>query len=283
MKDTNRPLLVIGGPNTGKTHFGGQLLGRLNHGNGVIIMNGAPVNISPFEDVLKALGQGRTAEHTAMGVYHEVMMPVAKIGGEPFELVFPDYNGEQVREMMEERHISRDWQVRLRDSSGWLLFIRLELIRAFEDVFTRPVSRIEEGEIRSNDSSKWSDQASYVELLQLLLFTKGVGTVDRIKEPVLTVVLSCWDEIKGLQKNTMPIDLLRKRMPLFAEFIQSTWQGAQLRIVGLSALGKPLKERETDEEFKDRGPENFGYVVLPDGKRSDDLTLPVALTMDWST
>lgn len=283
MKNGNRPLLVIGGPNTGKTHYGGQLLGRLNHGKGVLTMDGAPVNISPFEDVLKALGQGRTAEHTAMDVYHEVMMPITKSGNESFELVFPDYNGEQVREMMEERHISRDWRERLRESSGWLLFIRIELIRAFEDVFTRPVSRVQEQDIESNDDSKWSDQAYFVELLQLLLFTKGVGTIDLVNEPALTVVLSCWDEIKGLQKNTTPVDLLSKRMPLFAEFIQSTWQSAQLCTIGLSALGKPLKEKETDEEFKDRGPENFGYVILPDGKRSDDLTLPVVLTMDRLT
>src|SRR5438477_11459924 len=100
-----------------------------------------------------------------MDVYHEVMMPVANSDGDAFELVFPDYNGEQVRGMMEERHIPRDWQVRLRESSGWLLFIRLELLRAFEDVFTRPVSRVEEGSANSNDGSKWSDQAYFVELL----------------------------------------------------------------------------------------------------------------------
>jgi len=283
MKSGNRPLLVIGGPNAGKTHYGGQLLGRLNHGKGVLRMHGAPTNISPFEEVLKALGQGKTAGHTAMDVYHEVIMPIAKDAGETFELVFPDYNGEQVRGIMEERHISRDWQVRLRESNGWLLFIRLELLRAFDDVFTRPVSRVEEGNRNSSDGSKWSDQAYFVELLQLLLFTKGVGTVDRVKKPVLTVVLSCWDEIKGLQKKITPIDLLSIRMPLFSEFIQATWQANELYVVGLSALGKALQENEADDEFKDRGPENYGYVILADGRKFDDLTLPIALTMERTT
>lgn len=283
MASGNRPLLVIGGPNAGKTHYGGQLLGRLNHGKGVLRMHGAPVNISPLEEVLKALGQGRTAGHTAMDVYHEVMMPISKTDGETFELIFPDYNGEQVRGIMEERHISRDWQVRLRESNGWLLFIRLELLRAYDDVFTRPVSRVEEGNMNSGEGSKWSDQTYFVELLQLLLFTKGLGTVDRIKKPALTVVLSCWDEIKGVERNTKPIDMLSKRMPLFSEFVQTTWGTAELCLIGLSALGKALQENETDEEFKDRGPENFGYVILADGKKSDDLTLPVALTMERMT
>jgi hypothetical protein len=181
---------------------------------------------------------------------------------------------------MEERLISRDWQIRLRESNGWLLFIRLELLRAFDDVFTRPVSRVEEESTNSSDSSKWSDQAYLVELLQLLLFTKGVATLDRVKKPVLTVVLTCWDELKGLQRNARPVDILSKRMPLFSEYIQATWDTSELGLVGLSALGKALKEDETDDEFKDRGPENFGYVILPEGKKSDDLTLPVALTME---
>jgi hypothetical protein len=185
--------------------------------------------------------------------------------------------------MMEERHISREWQVRLRESGAWLLLIRLELLRAFEDVFNRPVMRVGEETANSNDGSKWSDQAYYVELLQLLLFTKGVGTIDRVKKPALTVVLSCWDEINGLPKSGIPIDLLDKRMPLFSEFIQSTWDANNLCIIGLSALGKSLQENQTDEDFKDHGPENFGYAILQDGKKSDDLTLPVALTMERIT
>ena len=77
--------------------------------------------------------------------------------------------------------------------------------------------------------------------------------------------------------------LLSKRMPLFSEFIQSTWKPAHLCVIGLSALGKALKENQTDEDFIDHGPENFGYAVLQDGKKSDDLTLPLALTMERMT
>jgi len=101
-----------------------------------------------------------------------------------------------------------------------------------------------------------------------------------VKKPALTVVLSCWDEISGLPKNVTPSELLSKRMPLFSEFIQTTWDEAYLSIIGLSALGKALQENETDDDFKDHGPENFGYAILRDGKKSNDLTFPIAVTME---
>lgn len=281
MKNGNRPLLVIGGPNAGKTHYGGQLLGRLNHGEGHLRMHGAPVNIAPFEEVLKALGQGRTAGHTAMNVYHEIILPVSTASGKPFELVFPDYNGEQVKAMMEQRHITQEWRVRLADSGGWLLFIRLELIRAYEDILSRP--RVQVGSERAAPPAdfKWSDQVYYVELLQLLLFAKGVGTIRRVKNPALTVVLSCWDELsEASTKRAAPTELLSKKMPLFTEFINAMWDEDTLSVIGLSALGKALQENETDEDYKDLGPEKFGYMIFPDGVQSADLTLPVSMTME---
>src|SRR5688500_829647 len=102
-----------------------------------------------------------------MNVYHEVILPVATAGGSPFELVFPDYSGEQIKAMMEQRHISKDWQGRLEESGAWLLFIRLELIRAYEDILSRPALPVSKGVVPSTDDFKWSDQAYYVELLQL--------------------------------------------------------------------------------------------------------------------
>jgi hypothetical protein len=281
MKKSNKSLLVLGGPNAGKTHYGGQLLGRLNQGGGELTMHGAPVNISPFEEVLRALGQGRTAGHTAMNVYYEVILPVATQNGSAFELVFPDYSGEQVKSMMEQRHISRDWQMRLRESSAWLLFIRLELIRAYEDILSRPAVPANDAATPSTDDFKWSDQAYYLELLQLLLFAKGIGTVTRVESPTLTVILSCWDELKqGLSKTVTPQELLFNKMPLFSEFINATWAEDRLSVVGLSSLGKALQEGTADEDYKDLGPEHFGYMVLPNGKQSTDLTLPITLTME---
>jgi len=282
MNDTGTSLLIIGGPDAGKTHYGGQLLGRLNYGKGQIKMRSAPANIAPFEEVLRCLGQGMTAMHTSAGVYYETVFPVELANGNPADLVFPDYAGEQIKAIMEQRQITKAWRNRLVDSSGWILFIRLERIHLPEDILTRPLRDVVEQEkIEAPAIFRWSDQAYYLELMQLLLYAKGVGTTMRINRPALTVILSCWDELGFADADVrMPSKLLSERMPLFAEFVEANWEPDQLTVLGLSSLGKALKEGEADDGYLDEGPESFGYVVLPDGTHSPDLTLPVSITME---
>jgi hypothetical protein len=281
MSDTYDSLLIIGGPDTGKTHYGGQLLGRLNQGKGQIKRRGASANIAPFEEVLRCLGQGVTAGHTATDVYHEIILPIELTSGDSVDLVFPDYGGEQIKAIMEYRQITKAWRGRLIESAGWLLFIRPERIHAPEDILTRPRPEAAEQKTEMPTNFRWSDQAYYVELLQMLLYAKSAGTTMKIKNPALTIVLSCWDELNpAATRNRIPNELLGERMPLFAEFINANWESEDLLVLGLSSLGKALKEEEPDEGYLDNGPENFGYVVLPDTTHSSDLTLPVSLTME---
>ena len=279
MNDSGNSLLIIGGPDVGKTHYGGQLLGRLNHGEGQIKKHGAPANLAPFEEVLRCLGQGVTAGHTATGVYYEIVLPIEFNKGDSADLVFPDYAGEQIKAIMEQRHIMKAWRDRLVESSGWILFIRPERIHAPEDILTRPRGESVEQGTKMPANFRWSDQAYYVELLQMLLYAKGTGTTMRVNSPALTVLLSCWDECVVEEGSKTPAELLNERMPLFAEFIDVNWEPDRLTVLGLSSLGKALKEEEPDEGYLDNGPENFGYVVLTNGMHSPDLTLPVSLTM----
>lgn len=281
MSDTIASLLIIGGPDAGKTHYGGQLLGRLNQGKGRIKMRNAPANIAPFEEVLKCLGQGVTARHTAAGAYYETNFPIELSNRHAADLVFPDYAGEQIKAIMEQRHITKAWRGRLRESSGWILFIRPERIHVPEDILTRPLGQMEEHSREESPNFRWSDQAYYVELLQMLLYAKGEGTTTKIDVPALTVVLSCWDELGSAHVDVkLPPQLLSEQMPLFSEFIETNWAPHQLTVLGLSSLGKALKENEPDDEYLDDGPQSFGYVVMPDGKHSPDLTLPVSITME---
>jgi hypothetical protein len=62
---------------------------------------------------------------------------------------------------------------------------------------------------------------------------------------------------------------------MFAEFITANWKENRLLVYGLSSLGKSLNPEISDDEYLDKGPENFGYVVTSDGLHEKDLTYPL--------
>jgi len=121
-----------------------------------------------------------------------------------------------------------------------------------------------------------------VELLQALLFVKQVGSNHQLRNPPLLVVLSCCDEIGGDNALNDPATMLKQRVPLLSDYIESTWAKGRTRVVGLSALGKSLDDELSDETFMDSGPERQGWCVRDGGKQSDDLTLPVMLLMEMT-
>lgn len=280
MKPNPKPtsLLVIGGHDAGKTHYGGQLLGRLRERESFLKLRGAVANIEPFEEALNKLGQGVSIGHTPTLTYLESIFPIESASGEKLDLMWPDYGGEQItKNIIGQRKISSEWQQRIRESDGWLLFVRLEQIRDYNDVLTRPIAEIVTSAQKSEPKeARWSDQAIYVELLQFFLFAKGVGVLNKLRKPALIILLSCWDEM-DYASGKVPSELLRTRMPMLFDFVTSTWESECLSILGLSSLGKRLRDDQPDDEYLNRGPESFGYVVLPDGSSPKDLTLPISM------
>ncbi len=60
---------------------------------------------------------------------------------------------------------------------------------------------------------------------------------------------------------------------MLLSFISSVWR--KPTILGLSALGKQLSKSDVDLEYANNGPEKYGYIILPDGRKSDDITIPI--------
>lgn len=273
MTNSAKTLLVVGRQATGKTHYGVQLLGRLRQHTGKLTVRANPESIAIFEEGLRVLAQGMPASHTPTSVYESVLFPLQSQNGQPIDLVWPDYGGEQVSNMVDQRRLPAIWQQRISESSGWLLFIRLEHNVEYQDAQSRPVVLdSDHTDTRHLKKFQWSATAFYCELLQILLYTKGAGTINRLQSPSLVILLSCWDEIKLANENTMPFDLLSQRMPLFTEFLKNSWVPDNLAVFGLSSTGKALNKNQPDYDYI---PEDEGYIVLPDGSKSTDLTLPI--------
>ena len=266
---SDKSILLIGETGVGKSHYGGQLLKRLMQEDGRIRMDGAATNLQPFEAVMGSLDAGLSADHTATAIYHESRWPIVDDHGRKAHLIWPDYGGEQIKNIIDERRLPHDWLNRIARSAGWLLLIRLQQTRADDDIFSRPLSSLK-GDRRESEEVRVSDQARLIELLQMLAYAQSTSEKRMGRLPYLVVLLTCWDEIDSPGK---PIDVLYERLPMFCDFVASNWEDSS--VLGLSALERALDKNEPDEGYISQGSEQFGYVVLEDGTNSADLTLPI--------
>ena len=269
MEVADKSILLIGESDVGKSHYGGQLLKRLMQEDGQLRMNGAATNLEPFQAVMTCLDKGLSADHTPITTYHESRWPVVDNEEQEADLIWPDYGGEQIKNIIDDRRLPQVWLNRITQSSAWLLMIRLQKIRADDDIFSRPLASLR-GRVTEAWDARLSDQARLIELMQVLAFIWSTANERSGRFPPLGVLLTCWDEMESKGK---PIDELRQRLPMFGDFVASNWN--ESLVLGLSALGRALDKREPDEEYIAKGSEGFGYVVLEDGRRSPDLTYPI--------
>lgn len=270
-------VLIIGGPNTGKTHFGGQLYGRLNSRlfNYKIAPHNRPADLTIFQEVIDKLSEGRRAGHTEASANRNIDLKIEDENGNKIVFAFPDYAGEQVNFIVDNRRINSVWKQYIEASDSWMLFVRLDEVMPIEDIVNKGIPSAQEI-IKRNATPppiKVSDAAHFIELLQMLLYTKGIPTFNKVSKPNLTVVLSCWDLLK-LTDNILPINILEERLPLLYHFLKNTWSDNSLSVIGLSSTEKTLTD-EADEEYIDKTPINFGYIINGNGEKQKDLTLSI--------
>lgn len=273
-------VLVLGGSGAGKTHYAGQLLGRMRHDRSgrLRLRPGGVEDLSKLEEVLACLEEGRAAGHTPADTWTGVRCALESADGAQVMLEWPEYAGERLFSITERRVLPSEWRALVAAAEGWLLFIRPSTLQCYEDLLVRPTGLAPEHASGENDSALeqrgWDDRAKYVELLQMLLFARAQSSFARAHRPRLAVVLSCWDE---LDETRSAAELLATRLPMLDAFIRSTWKREAWSAWALSSLGRSLSQDEQDEKFAAMGPEHFGYVIPPgSGEQDHDLTAPVA-------
>lgn len=277
MNKISNNILIIGGPNTGKTHFGGQLYGRLDSRQFKykISQNNRPIDLTIFKDVLEKLSEGKRADHTEASANRNIELIVDDENGNEIVFTFPDYAGEQVNKIIDYRRINNIWKDYIDKSNSWLLFIRINDLRIIEDIINRGIPDANEIQKRKAQAPpvKVSDAAFFVELLQMFLFVKGISILNKVAKPNLTIILSCWDELK-LPTGSIPYNILKEKLPLLFSFVSNAWDINSFNIIGLSSTEKSLTD-EPDDEYIDKTPIKFGYIINTKGIEEKDLTLSI--------
>ena len=266
-----RSFLLLGESDVGKTHYGAQILRRLNVGRCAFeLVDGT--NLMPFKTALEKISQGLSAPHTPRANYSESIWTLRKrTSGSKLDIVWPDYGGEQVSGIVDDKSLPAIWREKIINASGWIFMVRPSQVPIPEDILTRAVSfpAVDEPE-----SSTLSPQSRLIEILQMMQFRRQSFLQHKGPLPPLAVFLTCYDE---LDTEELPGAYCRAHLPMFGQYLSSNWPKESLRIFGVSPLGQSLSPRRPDEEYAVSGPETQGYVVNEEGEKTDDLLAP----LDW--
>lgn len=264
-------ILLIGKPHSSKTVFLSQFYSKLRKNKSRLKLYKPVDDLSPISAAREALASGEEPQTTPSEKSVKFYLPL-QIAEEQVDLKCPEYGGEQVLSIVENRELNKEWTTSIQESNSWILFIRLNNVNKPLDI--SDVTYSEQHHKNSKDpvsetEYKISDQSFFIELLQILLHAKGTDYHRLTDKPKLTVVLTCWDEMNTEEK---PNDVLKSKLPLLLNFLESNWSESYLNIVGLSAQGFSLTTTENKEKYQIEGPEEFGYLVLPDGTQINDIT-----------
>jgi len=262
-------ILLIGKPHSSKTVFLSQFYSRLLKKKSRLRLYKSVDDLSPITGAREALASGEEPQTTPAEKSVKFYLPI-QIGGQQVDLKCPEYGGEQVVNIVESRELNKEWKSSIKDSDSWVLFIRLNNINKFLDISDITYTDQHKKNVENSiESDKLSDQCFFIELLQILLHQKGHDYHLKNSKSKLTVVLTCWDE---MSIDERPYDVLKNKLPLLLNFMESNWNSDLLNILGLSAQGFALNTIENKEKYQIDGPEEFGYLVLAYGEKVDDLT-----------
>lgn len=278
---SKRSIILIGGPDSGKTNYVGRLWPALDAKEGSIVAAEQPQEIGFVLDTAEHLFQGHFAPRTELADdrrdFEVVVRPAG--GGDETSIIVPDISGELWRNAVLESEITADWMAELRRSDGALLFVR---IGSDQDV--RPLDWVTSRNLliklgQDEEYAKLPTQVMLCELvryLELTMASRPDGT-----KPRLSLVVSAWDRVDQATFNQGPIAYLAMEYPLLAGRLEDC-TALDVQVFGLSIVGGDLKD---DAEFRDRfleaGLDQHGWVAIQDPEtgtwnQQPDITLPIA-------
>jgi hypothetical protein len=271
----SKSVLIIGKPASGKTTFLAQFLTRVTKGKSKVKLVSMPDNIKAISDAQKSLSSGEEPATTQSDRNVELNLSL-DIDSNNVQLSCPDYGGEQISAQTELMEVDNTWHKRVKGSHNWLLFIRASKISPEYDLSVTSYETVEKDKSDDHKELVLSEQSSYIELIQSLLYAKGVGVRQERKLPKLVIVITCWDE---LNNELTPKEVLIEKLPMFNNVIEAMWDSQKLSVLGLSAQEFTLKDDiDASDKYLDDLPESFGYMVTEEGNKDKDITRII----DWA-
>ncbi|PWK98560.1 hypothetical protein C7431_103328 [Pantoea allii] len=272
-----RSIILLGGPDSGKTNYIGRLWHALDRGTGALRAIGQPDDIKFVLEVADHLYEGGFAprtEHSDMRRNFEVIV-AAKRDGPQSKVIVPDVSGELWRDAVIDNEISPEWVEELKQADAALLFVR---VGSDQDV--RPLdwvtSRNYLEQIGESDDQGLPTQVMLCELIHFLedsLAQREDGGLPR-----LSVVVSAWDLVDPDKFTQGPVAYLEREYPLVAGRLADV-DSLNVQVFGLSVVGGDLKhDADYRQIYLEQGIDEQGWVTVNVGGewvKNNDVTLPI--------
>lgn len=273
-----RSIVLLGGPDSGKTNYIGPLWRALDLGAGALRAAEQPDDINFVLEITDHLYSGGFAprtEHSDARRNFEVVVATSEEGPQA-RIVVPDISGELWRNAVIDGEIDPEWMNELSSADGALLFVRVD-----SDQNVRPLdwvtSRRMLEKLGDEEGQGLPTQVMLCELIRVLegsLAEREDGKLSR-----LSMVVTAWDLVDVGVFHQGPFAFLQREYPLLAGRLLDL-ETLDVRVFGLSSVGGDLKhDPDYRQAYLEAGPDGRGWVAVEgeDGWRKDsDITLPIA-------
>lgn len=284
-------VVLVGGPDSGKSNYIFRLWLAMNQGSGKLRCDGLPDQLDYLQAGSQSLLKAEFAQHTPHDVFSEDTIPF-KIGDDPNsrhgKLVVPDCFGERWMSIFRKREWSRDWEARISQPCGILLFVR-----ATSDQLVSPLDWIQCEQMwgtpvgAGQHDAKVPTQVVMTDWLQFF----GAAMVDRVRHnyrPKVALMIAAWDRVPPDSQKAGPSAYLSQEFPLLSQFVNANDDRFDFATFGISVAGGDFDHQPgfKQQSLDSDDPVSGGYVVhelrgAPALEK--DMTLPIAWIMGDAT
>ena len=286
---TEHPIILMGGPDSGKTNYLARLWAALRSRKGTLTAPLVPTEIKYVEDALLHLLQGQFAPRSEKTLEegHSFSVPVASSESPDagrFDIVVPDVSGELWKKAVETCELPPQWMNSLKDAKGALLFVRVgsnQNVDPLDWVTAAGILRMpggddsEDGPEGDENKRRIPTQVSLCELLRFLEHSLGTNQAAR---PRVAVLVTAWDRLDAETSARGPTAYIEAQYPLVAGRLRDIAK-FDVRIFGVSVVGGDFLDEDFKQRFLNGKLESSGFVVQESNgavEKRLDLTLPVA-------
>jgi hypothetical protein len=282
---SDRSIVMIGEPNSGKTNYLARLWASLRESLGLLTAPDAPPDIKYVEDALSHLLQGHFAprsetntDYVGQGI-SIVVRPRGKTGPDT-RLLIPDVSGELWKAAIDSGEIPSSWLEKVRDASGALLFVRVG-----SEQNVAPLDWVTSAQLLSmpvmgdsgEDTRSVSTQVCLCEFLRFLEKTlrRDAGV------PRVAILVTAWDRLDEHRAALGPTAYLSSEYPMLAGRIADI-STLDVRVYGVSVVGGDFIDEQFSQQFSAMEFSDAGYVVDDGLIKVADVTLPIAWAVGGS-